>query len=147
MARVGFSTLHDRHDDEHFRLLREWMWQCNSTHDHRRKEPYPRNQQWQLPKRLLYVGSAEEEDADLSIVSTEHSPKPYIAVSHRWGDSDRNHQTTTKNIEEHDSLLQDTDVLGMRGWHCLRVRPEVSAVSTPHLIDKMSNGTVGTNNL
>jgi len=136
----------DRRKDAHFRLLSEWLERCDSTHDHRREEPYPRTEKPRLPRRLLYVGhdknvgayaSLAEED-DLFLVSTYDELgfnllSPYIAVSHRWGHWDKKFQTTTANIKERknrmsfsglEKTFQDAIIVARRlGFNFLWIDP------------------------
>ncbi|UPK91894.1 hypothetical protein LCI18_002829 [Fusarium solani-melongenae] len=95
-VQTGFSKLPDAGSEAHFRVLREWIRNCDSTH-----HCVPKQRDF-IPSRLLHISHLDsgrvrlvERDGALN-----QSVK-YVALSHRWGLPDQGERfcTTSANIQ------------------------------------------------
>lgn len=92
---VGLHQLPQYDSEVRFRLLRDWITDCNN--DHKCREICYNFS----PTRLIDVGHSQKDSMRLVTETTpEHSR--YIALSHRWGETDgtRLFWTLTSNIEK-----------------------------------------------
>jgi hypothetical protein len=109
---VEFPILPECDRQFYFSQLNYWARACISEHNHGRslKRPHP----WQskilgyrlpysisrLPSRVLDVGKPEHPNALCIRETGGRAVGIYIAVSHRWGETDKQFQTTTQNIQK-----------------------------------------------
>lgn len=109
----------------YFYLLYYWTRECVSEHDHRQSHPWerfdlkagtlrsklddvyntrlhrlPYSTHTRLPSRVLDVGNPERPDTLCIRETGGCAVGTYIAVSHRWGETDKQFQTTTANIQK-----------------------------------------------
>jgi hypothetical protein len=78
---LGFPKLPDPGSPIHMEVLRQWIRDCDHTHQclHSRDVPF-------LPTRLLYVGKHSSEQPRLVCQTGNLKPEEkYLALSHRWG--------------------------------------------------------------
>ncbi|KAM0418916.1 hypothetical protein ACHAPT_012181 [Fusarium lateritium] len=77
---TGFAKLPDVASEVHFKMLREWIRSCDSTH-----HCIPEQVDF-VPTRLLYIGELNSDVVRLVENSGEtKQPMKYVALSHRWG--------------------------------------------------------------
>ncbi|KAI0000236.1 HET-domain-containing protein [Xylariaceae sp. FL0662B] len=99
-GQLGFPQLPGPGSPEQLLLLREWLQNCDKTHEcgcHR-----PPDIAFEMPTRLIDVGSREEPK--LHLIETLGAVKAnYIALSHCWGMIDEPFRFCTyrNNIEKH----------------------------------------------
>jgi len=102
---LGFPKLPDAGSPTHFKIMREWIRCCDSTHN-----CYPKDIDF-LPTRFLDVSGIDSRTVRLVNLGRGHTgPGGYAALSHRWG-SPRLHTkfcTYTSNIEELQSGFEIT---------------------------------------
>ncbi|KAI0871058.1 hypothetical protein GGS24DRAFT_492545 [Hypoxylon argillaceum] len=93
---VGFPELPAARKEIHFKILREWIRDCDHSH-----QCYPAPETF-LPTRLLIINE-NPDDVQLIVTSLAHTnPGRYVALSHRWGppQQDTYFCTYRSNIEE-----------------------------------------------
>ncbi|RSL49704.1 hypothetical protein CEP54_012298 [Fusarium duplospermum] len=95
-VQTGFSRLPEAGSEAHFKVLREWIRSCNSTH-----HCVPKQLDF-IPSRLLHISHVDSDHVQL--VERDHrlnQPVKYAAMSHRWGSPDHHERfcTTTANIQ------------------------------------------------
>ncbi|KAG9228280.1 hypothetical protein BJ875DRAFT_490028 [Amylocarpus encephaloides] len=80
-VQLGFPKLPDPGSLMHVEVLRQWIQDCDDTHQCLQSQDVPF-----LPTRLLYVGKRHSEQPRL-ICKTQKLSKgtKYLALSHRWG--------------------------------------------------------------
>ncbi|KAH9205286.1 hypothetical protein DL95DRAFT_348558, partial [Leptodontidium sp. 2 PMI_412] len=80
-VQLGFPKLPDPGSLIHVEVLRQWIQDCDDTHQCLQSQDVPF-----LPTRLLYVGKHSSEQPRL-ICKTQNLSKgtKYLALSHRWG--------------------------------------------------------------
>lgn len=73
---------------ESITAIPNWLTQCRSNHPKCRRHV---DEGSSMPTRLIYVGGGEEEDDPVKLIYTNRADRvgnmPYIALSHRWGNS------------------------------------------------------------
>ncbi|KAK3989005.1 heterokaryon incompatibility protein-domain-containing protein [Cladorrhinum sp. PSN332] len=112
---IGFPTLPESGSPDYFRLILQWLKDCDTNHQStcRRNAPSLTNAAT-LPTRLLDVGHNSSEWIHLRVSrllrdSAQNSDLRYIALSHPWGDgAHHNHFCTTQGnfvSRLHDGIL------------------------------------------
>lgn len=79
---MGYPTLFPTHSLQRYRLLRQWLHVCDTTHGHR-SDAYTGS--LQMPTRLIHIGDSKEH---LEVIQDSSSLR-YVALSHCWGNSPR----------------------------------------------------------
>lgn len=104
---TGFSKLPEVGSDAHFKVLREWIRNCDSTHD-----CVPERVDF-VPTRLLQIGGLKDDVVRLLETGNRlPQPKKYAALSHRWGTPEHEEMfcTTKARIEGLKSGVKASDL-------------------------------------
>lgn len=89
---IGFPSLPSRKSKPRIEIMGQWLKNCNENH-----KCYL-GQSDRLPKRVLDLRHATR----IRLLDADGLSGKYIALSHRWGDQDKNRafSTTRSNIEQ-----------------------------------------------
>lgn len=103
---VGFPQLSEARSDTHFKILRQWLKNCDGNHQKLKCQPSKTNF---LPTRLIDVGQNGSEIVRLYETQATDSLK-YLALSHPWGKKPPHFQTFRKDISTFKKGIKITDL-------------------------------------
>jgi hypothetical protein len=102
---IGFPQLPKAGSDEHFRILRYWLHNCDETHQTLKCHL----QTTFLPTRLIDVGLDSSEAIRLYETQPTDAFK-YLALSHSWGKKLPYFQTFRRDLENFKKRIEITDL-------------------------------------
>ncbi|KIN05179.1 hypothetical protein OIDMADRAFT_116151 [Oidiodendron maius Zn] len=106
---IGFPQLSEAGSESHFKIMRQWLKNCDNNHQKFKCQPLGQPRKAFLPTRLIDVGYIESETIRLYETQPADSVK-YIALSHPWGKNPPYFCTLRKNVEQHAKGIKTTDL-------------------------------------
>ena len=106
---IGFPQLSEAGSESHFKIIRQWLKNCNNNHQKFKCQPLGQSHKAFLPTRLIDVGYIESETIRLYETQPTDSVK-YIALSHPWGKNPPYFCTLRNNVEQHAKGIKTTDL-------------------------------------
>ena len=94
---IGFPQLHGARSESHFKILRQWLKNCNDNHQRFKCQPSGTTF---LPTRLIDVGRDGSGTIRLYETQATDSLK-YLALSHPWGKKPPYFCTFRKDVENY----------------------------------------------
>jgi hypothetical protein len=91
---IGFPQLFGARSDSHFKILRQWLKNCDDSHQKLKCQPSKIDF---VPTRLIDVGQKDSETIRLYVTRPTDSLK-YLALSHPWGNKPPFFQTFRKDV-------------------------------------------------
>ena len=103
---IGFPQLPEADSASHFRVLRQWLKNCDDKHENLKCQP---SKTGFLPTRLIDVGHKGSEIVRLYETQKTDSFK-YLALSHPWGKKPPWFCTFCSNVEQHKQGIKMADL-------------------------------------
>lgn len=94
---AGFPRLGGAQSELHFRILRQWLKDCDGRHQPSQCQA---SENKFVPTRLIDVGREWLDTVRLYETHSGESLK-YLALSHRWGEKALSFQTFRKNVDDY----------------------------------------------
>lgn len=103
---IGFPQLPEAGSESHFKILRQWLKNCDDNHQRFKCQPCKTTC---LPTRLIDVG--RDGSATIRLYETQATDSlKYLALSHPWGKKPPYFCTFRTNVEEYKKKINIADL-------------------------------------